>query len=158
MARPSIYSEELANEICERLANGESLRRICLADHMPDKANVFRWLRANEEFRDLYARAREAQADTLADEIVDIADDGSNDYMETEEGGERYNGDAIARSKLRVDARKWVAAKLKPRVYGDKLDLTTQGDKLTGEKSDVDLATRLAAMASSINRGPDASD
>jgi hypothetical protein len=56
----------------------------------------------------------------LADEICDIADDASNDYMESGDDGVKYNGDAVARSKLRVDARKWVAAKLKPKVYGDK--------------------------------------
>lgn len=159
MPRHSDYTEELGDEICERLADGESLRRICLSDHMPSKSAVFRWLAANEEFRNRYARAREAQADTMADEILDIADDGTNDYMETPEGGERYNGDAIQRSKLRVDARKWVAAKLKPKVYGDKIDVTSGGEKLNREMTDVDVATRMAAIAASTNHGgTDASD
>jgi hypothetical protein len=78
----------------------------------------------NKDFREQYARARDAQADTLADEIIDIADDGSNDWMERElESGktiEVVNAEHISRSKLRVDARKWVAAKLKPKKYGDK--------------------------------------
>jgi hypothetical protein len=69
------------------------------------------------EFAEQYAHARDSQADTLADEILDIADDGSNDYMGDDE---TYNGDAVARSKLRVDARKWIASKLKPKKYGDK--------------------------------------
>jgi hypothetical protein len=92
---------------------------------MPGKATVFRWLGANEEFRDQYARAREAQAEALADEIIDIADDGHNDWMERNQGdaaGWVQNGEAMQRSRLRVDARKWVASKLLPKKYGDKLD------------------------------------
>lgn len=115
--RPSEYSDEVADVICNRLVEGESLRRICMGDDMPSAAAVFRWLASNERFREQYACAREAQADTYADEIVDIADDGANDYMGEDE---KYNGDAVARSKLRVDARKWVASKLKPKKYGDK--------------------------------------
>jgi hypothetical protein len=87
---------------------------------MPNKATVFRWLGLHKSFRDQYARAREAQADALADEILDIADDGLNDSYEDEDGNRRTDYDVIARSKLRVDARKWIASKLKPRVYGDK--------------------------------------
>src|SRR3546814_4173198 len=68
-----------------------------------------------------YARARDNQADTLADEILDIADDGSNDYVGEDE---KYNGDAVARSRLRVDARKWLAGKLAPKKYGEKIDHT----------------------------------
>src|SRR3546814_11281656 len=88
-----------------------------------DLSTVFRWLRdeAHEEFRQQYARARDNQADTLADEILDIADDGSNDYVGEDE---KYNGDAVARSRLRVDARKWLAGKLAPKKYGEKIDHT----------------------------------
>lgn len=82
MARPSTFTEEVAGLICERLADGESLRSICSQEGMPSKSMVFRWLAANEAFRDQYARAREAQADTLFDEILDIADDGRNDWIE----------------------------------------------------------------------------
>lgn len=86
---------------------------------MPHVSTVYRWLAANERFRDMYARAREDQADTLADEIVAIADDGQNDTYLNDDGVQMTNQDVVARSKLRVDARKWVAAKLKPRKYGD---------------------------------------
>lgn len=115
--RPSDYSDEIAAIICERLADGESLRKICLDENMPSRSAVFKWLATNDEFAGQYAHARDAQADTLADEIIDIADDGSNDFMGEDE---KYNGDAIARSKLRVDARKWVASKLKPKKYGER--------------------------------------
>lgn len=117
MGRPSEYSDAVADAICERLANAESLRRICLADDMPAQSTVFRWLAQNATFREQYASAREAQAHAMADEILDIADDGSNDFMGEDE---KYNGDAVARSKLRVDARKWLAAKLLPKKYGDR--------------------------------------
>jgi len=128
MGRPSEYAEEVALTICARLADGESLRKICSDDDMPNRATVFRWLAAHESFSDQYARAREAQADTLADEIVDIADDGQGDTYIDADGKERTNQDVIARSRLRVDARKWVAAKLKPKKYGERV---TQ--ELTGE-------------------------
>lgn len=126
MGRPSDYSPEIADLICERIADGVSLREICRTENMPSKAAVFRWLAAHAEFRDQYARAREAQADALADELLDIADDGDNDWMERrgEDGqslGWRENGEAIQRSRLRVDTRKWIASKLKPKKYGDKL-------------------------------------
>jgi hypothetical protein len=123
--RPSDYTQEIADLICERLADGESLRAICGDENFPDKATVFRWLAAHEQFRNQYARARETQADTLFDEMLDIADDGSNDWMrrngKEDEPGWVANGEALARSKLRVDARKWMAGKLQPKKYGEKL-------------------------------------
>lgn len=116
--------------ICERISNGESLRSICADADMPNKATVFRWLASNEIFRDQYASAREAQADTIFDEILDIADDGTNDWMlkhggDDEEAGWRQNGEALQRSRLRVDARKWMAGKLRPKKYGDSSTLNT---------------------------------
>ena len=78
------YSDEVAALICQKIANGQSLREICSADEMPDKATVLRWLgeERHTAFRDQYAHAREAQADHFADEILEIADDGTNDWME----------------------------------------------------------------------------
>jgi len=89
-------------------------------------STVFKWLADNKEFSEQYARAKQVQADYYADEIIDIADDGTNDWMEVrdKEGenviGWRENGESIRRSVLRVDARKWVAAKLLPKKYGEK--------------------------------------
>lgn len=71
-------------------------------------------------------RAREAQADTLADEILDIADDATNDFMMTEQGL-KYDGDSVQRSRLRVDSRKWLAGKLRPKKYGDKIETEHTG-------------------------------
>jgi hypothetical protein len=124
--RPSSFTQEIADEICERLAEGESLRSICRSDGMPVQATVFRWLSIDEAFLKQYARAREAQADRLADEILDIADDSSRDTIpkvdkEGNEYGEQANSEWIARSRLRVDARKWLASKMAPKKYGDKV-------------------------------------
>jgi hypothetical protein len=121
MARPTDYTEEIADAICERIADGESLRTICQSDDMPGRSTVFRWLAAHKTFQDQYARAREEQADALFDEILQIADDGRNDSYTDDEGNVRTDHDVIARSRLRVDSRKWMAGKLRPKVYGDKI-------------------------------------
>lgn len=124
IGRPSTFTQELADSICDLIAEGQSLRKICQADNMPCCTTVFKWLSQREDFAKQYARAREAQADTLFDEILDIADDGRNDTYTDEEGNERTNNDVIARSRLRVDARKWMAGKLRPKKYGEKLELS----------------------------------
>lgn len=97
---------------------------------MPGIATVISWL-ADDRFADFqarYTRAREVQADTLADEILQISDDGLNDTYIDSDGNKRTDHDVVARSRLRVDARKWYASKVAPKKYGDKL---TQ--ELTGE-------------------------
>lgn len=134
--RPSSFNQEVADAICERLADGESLRDICQDEEMPNRATVFRWLSRFKEFSDQYARAREEQADALFDEILTIADDGRNDWMERHNNdgeaiGWRENGEALRRSQLRVDARKWMAGKLRPKKYSDKLDLNVSGSLQT---------------------------
>lgn len=130
MGRPSDYSLETATIICNRLADGESLRAICLDDGLPDKSTVFRWLIANDSFRDQYARAREAQAEHLVDEILEISDNATNDWMERRSESEKgagvnsgwvLNGEHVQRSRLRVDSRKWFASKVAPKKYGDKI-------------------------------------
>lgn len=120
--RPSDYTPELAAKICERIADGESLKAICSGDDMPSKASVYLWLTKHPEFSDMYVRAREDQADTLADEIIEIADDATRDTIVDDDGNETCNSEWINRSRLRVDARKWIAAKLKPKKYGERID------------------------------------
>jgi hypothetical protein len=104
LGRPSEYSEAIVAVICDRLVAGESLKRICDDAAMPNRSTVFDWLRDRPEFANRYARAREAQADNFVDEIVSIAD------TETDP--------QIARN--RIDARKWVAGKMRPKIYGDR--------------------------------------
>ncbi len=130
MGRPSGYTEDMAIEICARLASGESLVRMCKADDMPSVSTVYRWIQAHEEFRDNYTRAREDQADTLADEILDIANTPVVGVKtKTNEKGEveTTEGDMIEHRRLQVDARKWIAAKLKPKKYGDKQQTEVTG-------------------------------
>ncbi len=123
--RPSLYTNELAADICRRLAEGETLRSVCRDKVMPDKATVLRWLgdKAKPEFRDQYAHARDMQADALFDEALEIADDVSGDWSTDKDGKKVLDHENIQRSRLRVDTRKWAAGKMAPKRYGDKLDL-----------------------------------
>jgi len=127
----STYTDDVALVICERIADGESLKAICEDDGMPARSTVFKWLAEQSTFSDMYARAREEQADAIFDEILDIADDARNDWMKrhSDEGGTDYqlNGEHVQRTRLRIDARKWMAGKLRPRKYGDKLELEQSG-------------------------------
>ncbi len=150
--RPSDYTQELADHICERLALGESMRSIARDDSMPAMSTLFKWLRLHKEFAEQYARAKEESADALFEELLDIADDGRNDYMERldDEGnsvGYQFNGEHVQRSKLRVDARKWALSKLKPKKYGDRLETHHSGSIGVSELTDEQLA-RIAAGSS----------
>lgn len=138
--RPSSFTVAIGDEICERIAEGESLRAICSAASMPNKATVFRWLAADETFRDQYARAREAQADALFDEILHIADTPLKGVKTktTPNGVETQEGDMIEHRRLQVDARKWMAGKLRPKVYGDKLDIEHKGGVTVVLESDAE--------------------
>lgn len=131
MGRPSKYSEEISRTICERLEGGESLRAICADDGMPSQPTVFKWIREHAEFSKQYACAREAQMEAMAEEILEIADDSSKDEEEFEvtEGvtATRTNTEAIQRSKLRVETRKWLMSKLAAKKYGDKLSQEISG-------------------------------
>ena len=113
--------------ICTRLSEGESLRQICSDNAMPSRASIYDWLFRHEDFADHYARAREEQADTLADEIQAIVDEIPAETVD-QHGVARLDSAYVNWMRLRVDARKWVAAKLKPRKYGEKLALGGDAD------------------------------
>lgn len=128
MGRPTSYTQELADLICAELAEGKSMRTVCKADDMPSMSTVFKWLRERPEFSQQYTKAKEESADALVEEMLDIADDGTNDWMEVhdkdgEAAGYKINGEAVQRSRLRVETRKWIAAKLKPKKYSEKVDV-----------------------------------
>lgn len=128
--RPSSYTDEIVDIICERLAVGESLRSICDDAEMPSQTSVFRWLAAHETFRVKYASARDSQAETLFDEILNIVDDGRNDWVkrnDPENPGYVENGESLKRSQMRMDARKWMASKLLPKKYGDRIQTDHTG-------------------------------
>src|SRR5579859_5590393 len=103
IGRPSSYSQETADIICERLAAGESLRTICDSENIPSFVTVFKWLADRPAFLQQYARAREIQAEHMAEEILRIADSAT---------GEDYNA-----ARLQVDSRKWLLSKLQPKKY-----------------------------------------
>lgn len=149
--------------ICERLIEGDSLRTICAADDMPAMSTVFRWLAEDSDealaFSEQYARAREAQADAIFDEIIEIADDGRNDYVERlRQDGEKdtaFDAEHVQRSRLRVDARKWVASKLAPKKYGDDLRLrhaNADGGRLRRDYTDEEMFVRLASMSAAAQK------
>jgi hypothetical protein len=131
MGRPTKYCDDIADEICERIVKGESLYSITSDAHMPSVATVYRWLQKHEDFRELYTRAREDQADTLADQIIAIADENPETVPIYDKDGNlieyRVDSALIAYQKNRIEARKWTAAKLKPMKYGEKQIIA--GDK-----------------------------
>src|SRR3990167_6839802 len=122
--RPSIYSDAICDEICLRLAAGESLVKICDSPHLPERETIVRWLidPSKSSFCIKYTQARAAQAELLQDEMLEIADDGTNDYMERK----RRDGSVeivldqehVQRSRLRVDARKYLMEVMRPKVHG----------------------------------------
>lgn len=134
------FNQEIANRICERIADGESLRTICESPNLVSRETVYRWLREGvkegsapelQAFCDQYARARDDQSDTHVDDIIQIADDASDDigFMVMEdkdgEGAQAFiKHNVINRAKLRIEARKWVASKQKPKKYGERIEHT----------------------------------
>lgn len=126
VGRPSDFTDDLAELICIRLADGESLRKICAEADMPDRNTVFRWLNKNADFAAKYARAREIQADHM-DDLV----------LETAEG---CTSETAQAARVKIDAYKWRAAKLRPKVYGDKQTLDVTVAKRAEDMTDDELA------------------
>jgi hypothetical protein len=137
----STYTVQMANLICIRLSEGESLKRIVMDEGMPDRATVYRWLLEQPAFCDKYARAREEQADTLADEIIHIADESPETVEVRDRDGNvidiKIDSGYVNYQRQRIDARKWTAMKLKPKKYGDKLELA--GDPKSPIKMEVQV-------------------
>lgn len=129
LGRPSGYNDTIADAICEGMSIGKSIASICEQPGFPSPSTVYRWLAddAHRVFRENYIRAREQQADFYAEQIIAIADDGANDTYLDEEGNKRTDQDVVARSRLRVEARKWVASKFAPKKYGEKIDVEHAG-------------------------------
>lgn len=141
------YPAETRTEICRRLANGESLRKICIDEGMPSKWTVLEWLAKDEEFAAQYTRARELQAELYLDEIIAISDDSALDTeIDPETGAERTNHEVVARAKLRVDTRKWAMSKMAPKKYGDRTAIDVDGSLNIRNMSDEDLNDKLASL------------
>jgi hypothetical protein len=133
--RPTRYSDQIADRICQLITDGYTLRQIGNEfPELPHKRTVLGWLAEPNDyptFSQRYARAREARAEAMADEIEEISDDGRNDWYEREIAGGRTitvpDQEHIQRSRLRVDTRKWLMSKLLARKYGDRLDVNHSG-------------------------------
>lgn len=132
--RQSTYTEAIADDVCARLSTGQSLREISRASGMPSASAIVHWLDDEVNcpgFAARYARARGVWLQVIADEILEISDDSSNDYIaRTRSDGSSENvldAEHVQRSRLRVDSRKWLLSKLKPGVYGDKLQQEISG-------------------------------
>lgn len=167
--RPSSYTPELAKEICTKLANGRTLRDVCRDEGMPAEATVRLWaLEDREGFSAQYTQAREIGYMAMADELVEIADDGTNDWMERQNsdgttGDTVLNGEHIQRSRLRTDTRKWLLSKALPKMYGDKVTQEITGKDggaiETKDMSSNDVARRIAfALAKGMQAGKEGGD
>ena len=117
VGRPTKYSQEIANQICSIISTSHKSLRTVSREVGVDVSNILRWINDNKEFREQYTRAKEEQADYLVEEMIDISE-------HTEEDHTPFTGaNVIQRDRLRVETRKWIASKLKPKKYGDKLDI-----------------------------------
>ena len=145
------FTAELADEICRRMANGDSLRSICRDDHMPAESTVRGWAVDDQEgFAERYERARGMHADALFDDALEIADDATGDLVEGKDGKKVLDHEHVQRSKLRVDTRKWAAARLAAK-YGAK-DQPIKFDLPDIESSD-DLVKAMAAVLMAVSVG-----
>jgi len=134
IGRPTKYSEEITDRICEVISNSsKGIHAVCQEEGMPSPSTVFKWLSENKTFSDKYARAKEAQADFMGEEMINLADTYRKTEIEyhSDQGSSTTTQDNVQRSKLQIEARKWLMAKLHPKKYGDKMDVTTDGEKIT---------------------------
>lgn len=137
MGRPSSYKPEIADEICERMIEGEDLVQICKDDHMPSRVTVYRWMEANPDFETRIARAREGLADYDASMIAEIA---RNTTKATAEG-----------DRVRLAAYQWLAAKRAPKRWGDKIDVSAKVEVNSGPTEN--LLTFLAMAENNGKKG-----
>jgi hypothetical protein len=117
MSALTIYTPEIADYICERIANSVDSLSYILADHdMPDRSTVYRWLKSNTEFREQYTLARMSQRDMLIDDIIQIADN-INSRVEQIRDPKATFRELVKAGRMQIDARKWVTARLRPKKY-----------------------------------------
>lgn len=130
--RPSLYTEEIADLICEKLTEGMSLRKICQLDGFPKASAVYTWLDKHPEFADKYTRAREVATEDMLEDILEIAD-----HPELDPNDKR----------IRIDTRKWAMGKLKPKKYGEKQTLEHGNKDGEGLKVDMSVDTQALTIA-----------
>lgn len=151
-AREDDELSDIQLNICERIMLGESVIAICRDDDMPARSTVMGWIAKDPAFRAAYSAAKAMLAEAFAEEIIEISDDASGDWVDGETGKE-LDREHVQRSRLRVDSRKWLAAKLAPKRYGE-ASMIRVGD-LDGDRRNLspgEMFSRLAAMAAAAQK------
>jgi hypothetical protein len=145
--RPTTFTQALADEISERLGSGEPLAQICRDEQMPGLTTVYDWQKAHDQFSESIARARDAGYDHIAVDALDILDEEPERVITItgeDRSESRIDGASVQRAKNRFEGRLKLLAKWDARRYGDKLDLTSGGEKL-GLSAEVEAARRRAS-------------
>ncbi len=140
--RPTIFNDQIAELICQGIMEKSSLSEVCSKEGMPHRSTVFVWLASTnpmyKDFQDRYARAYEIKLQCLADDILNIADNPKNlGKIKDENGNEKTVYEDVKRSALKVDSRKWILAKLKPKKYGDRVE-PEKTEEPTASLQDID--------------------
>lgn len=157
--RPSAYTKKLGDLICERLAAGETLRAICRDPGMPDERAVRAWaMDPSHPISPQYDRARAIGYHSMGDEIVEISDDATNDYVQKrKDNGETFlvfDREHVKRSELRINTRKWILARMLPKTYGDKIEVGGDPDKpIVVNHAADELVSRIARIAARAGAG-----
>lgn len=127
--RPSDYTKELGDKICALVAEGNSFKKICTnyREEMPDMATIFRWLRVNEEFRKNYEQAIDQRTEAQHEMLLDNGDEAIEEAKTTDP---KASNAVVSAYKLKADNMKWVMSRMKPKKYGDKVDITSDGKVL----------------------------
>ena len=139
MAYTDKDKDKIFNYVCSEIEKGKALRNVLKDENMPSTSTFYQWLDNDEVKAKQYARATEVRADIIFDDILTIADENTNDTSINENGIEVVNNDVIQRSRLRIDARKWVLSKLNPKKFGDKTDITTNGKEVNITPQEVKI-------------------
>jgi hypothetical protein len=126
LGAPTIKTQKLLDDICAGIALGKSARAMCIEVGISQRV-LWNWLATDIELLQQYTRAKDLCADTLAEEIIEIADDSRFDTRIKDDGTEVTDNEVVQRSRLRVDARKWYASKLAPKKYGDRITNEHEG-------------------------------
>lgn len=127
LGRPSIFTQELADRICERIALGESMRSICRDEEMPAMQTIWRWLRENKIFSERYESATKERTEAQNEILLELGDQALEEAYKADP---KAANAVVSAVKLKADNLKWVMSKMKPKKYGDKMDLTSDGKQL----------------------------
>jgi len=152
------YSKEIIKKICDEIEAGESVAEICRQDGMPKRKTVYQWLAKYPDFMEKYRASKMAGVEALVDQMMDIANDASEDFKRDDDGcvlldkkGNRViDGEHVQRSRLKIDTIKWVATKLVPRLYGDKTQVEHTGEVGVKALSDEQLKLKIISLQKSL--------